>query len=55
LRRRGGEATPANIALRCRSHNQYEARQVFGPSSTAEPRAAYSATDPSRAVVPADG
>jgi len=28
---RGGEATVANIALRCRSHNQYEAKLGFGP------------------------
>jgi len=27
----GGEATVANIALRCRSHNQYEAKLEFGP------------------------
>ena len=26
----GGEATVANIQLRCRSHNAYEARQYFG-------------------------
>jgi hypothetical protein len=25
----GGQPTPGNIALRCRRHNQYEARQVF--------------------------
>jgi hypothetical protein len=29
----GGQPTPGNIALRCRRHNQYEARQVFGESS----------------------
>jgi len=28
---RGGDATVENIALRCRSHNQYEARLEFGP------------------------
>lgn len=28
---RGGAATEANIQLRCRAHNQYEAEQVFGP------------------------
>lgn len=33
---RGGQATVDNIALRCRRHNQYEARQVFGPSRAAE-------------------
>jgi hypothetical protein len=27
----GGPATVANIALRCRRHNQYEAELVFGP------------------------
>ena len=27
----GGPATPENIALRCRRHNQYEAERVFGP------------------------
>jgi hypothetical protein len=29
---RGGEATIANIRLRCRGHNQYEAERVFGES-----------------------
>ena len=28
---RGGQASVANIALRCRSHNQYEAKLDFGP------------------------
>jgi hypothetical protein len=27
---RGGEATAANLRLRCRAHNQYEAERVFG-------------------------
>lgn len=27
----GGAATEENISLRCRSHNQHEAEQVFGP------------------------
>jgi hypothetical protein len=27
----GGPATPANIALRCRAHNAYEASVYFGP------------------------
>lgn len=27
----GGEASPDNIALRCRAHNQYEAELYFGP------------------------
>ncbi len=30
----GGEATVANIALRCRSHNQFEAKLEFGPFDT---------------------
>jgi hypothetical protein len=29
----GGEATAANIQLRCRSHNAYEARLYFGPDN----------------------
>jgi len=33
--KRGG-ATAANIAIRCRRHNQYEAELVFGPR-TASP------------------
>lgn len=28
----GGEATVANVELRCRKHNGYEARVVFGPA-----------------------
>jgi len=28
----GGEATLSNLSLRCRAHNAYEARLVFGPS-----------------------
>lgn len=31
----GGPATPANIALRCRAHNAYEASAYFGPIRTA--------------------
>jgi len=27
----GGPATPDNIGLRCRRHNQYEAERIFGP------------------------
>jgi hypothetical protein len=27
----GGPPTPANISLRCRRHNQYEAERAFGP------------------------
>jgi hypothetical protein len=30
---RGGKATVANVSLRCRAHNQYEAILVFGPNS----------------------
>jgi len=29
----GGEATIANISLRCRAHNVYEARLAFGPTA----------------------
>jgi len=29
----GGEATVANLQLRCRAHNQYEADVYFTPSS----------------------
>jgi len=29
---RGGEATAANLRLRCRAHNQYEAERAFGES-----------------------
>ena len=27
----GGEATVENMALRCRAHNDYEGRSIFGP------------------------
>jgi hypothetical protein len=27
---RGGDATVANLRLRCRTHNQYEAERSFG-------------------------
>ena len=33
---RGGEATAENIQLRCRAHNQYEARLCFGDSLVRE-------------------
>jgi hypothetical protein len=37
----GGPATAANIALRCRAHNQYESELAFGPRPTRlEPNAA---------------
>ncbi|HUK64778.1 MAG TPA: hypothetical protein VLV15_15660, partial [Dongiaceae bacterium] len=29
---RGGEGTAANLRLRCRAHNQYEAEQAYGES-----------------------
>jgi hypothetical protein len=35
---RNGPATIANISLRCRRHNQYEAELVFGPHGTSKPR-----------------
>jgi hypothetical protein len=38
----GGEATVANIQLRCRAHNGFESRRVFGPARR-EPVAAASA------------
>jgi hypothetical protein len=34
----GGRATVGNIALRCRRHNQYEARLVFGPRGESRAR-----------------
>jgi hypothetical protein len=34
---KGGEATPENISLRCRAHNQYEATLVFGPRAPGPP------------------
>ncbi len=43
----GGEATAANIQLRCRAHNGYEAEQVFGPwgpSLVREPGGVYATT-----------
>jgi hypothetical protein len=33
----GGEATLANISLRCRAHNVYEAELAFGPGVSAKP------------------
>jgi hypothetical protein len=38
---KGGSATVANISLRCRRHNQYEAEPVFGPHEVSEMREAY--------------
>jgi hypothetical protein len=43
----GGETTAKNLELRCRSHNQYEADQYFGPFQAPlvrEARALYSMT-----------
>lgn len=42
----GGEPATANIQLRCRAHNGYEAELFFGPRPTAvgEGRASYAAT-----------
>jgi hypothetical protein len=37
----GGPATAANIQLRCRSHNAYEAEERFGPLLVREKRAEY--------------
>jgi len=37
----GGEATVANIQLRCRAHNAYEARQFFGDGVVSESRMAW--------------
>ena len=36
-----GEATVENIALRCRAHNQYEARLDFGPDLIREHEAGW--------------
>jgi hypothetical protein len=30
---RGGHATTANLRLRCRAHNQYEADRIFAAAS----------------------
>ena len=35
---RGGEGTTANIRLRCRVHNQYEAERAFTPEFMAGKR-----------------
>jgi hypothetical protein len=42
---RHGPATPGNIALRCRRHNQYEAELVFGPRRRESAAASVSASD----------
>jgi 5-methylcytosine-specific restriction endonuclease McrA len=41
----GGAATAANIQLRCRAHNQYEARLVFGDMFVREQRPPYPGHD----------
>jgi len=40
----GGEATVANIQLRCHAHNEYEARLFFGDSVVRESRPAWPAS-----------
>ncbi|MBI1796622.1 MAG: HNH endonuclease, partial [Candidatus Eisenbacteria bacterium] len=56
---RGGDATVSNLRLRCRTHNQWEAKQTFGAEfirskieqrSAAAPAAAED--DPDRSVIP---
>jgi hypothetical protein len=42
----GGEATVANISLRCRAHNVYEAEMVFGRSTVYSPRGEYAGRQP---------
>jgi hypothetical protein len=37
----GGETSADNLALRCRSHNQFEAGQFFGRLFAREARTAY--------------
>jgi hypothetical protein len=44
----GGPPTFANIALRCRRHNQYEADLLFGPRPAREVRDGGSGATPSR-------
>jgi 5-methylcytosine-specific restriction endonuclease McrA len=38
----GGATDAANLTLRCRAHNQYEAEQMLGPWSVREPTIRYS-------------
>jgi hypothetical protein len=40
----GGEATDANIQLRCHAHNEYEARLFFGDGAARESRTAWGAS-----------
>jgi len=52
---RGGEATPANLRLRCWAHNQYEAEQVYGERFMAGKRQQArerARTTPSRTATP---
>ena len=54
----GGESTTANIELRCRAHNQYEADRFFGPLIARERRApfgAHSVQTECRAAAPDPG
>jgi HNH endonuclease len=44
----GGPTTAENCALRCRSHNAYEAELFFGPSVAREVRAVYELLGPDR-------
>ena len=50
----GGATDAANLTLRCRAHNQYEAEQVFGPWSVRESTIRYSShftgSGPSRVI-----
>ena len=43
----GGEATADNIQLRCRAHNQYEARLFFGDTLVRELREVWAEHSPS--------
>jgi hypothetical protein len=50
----GGAMDTANLTLRCRAHNQYEAEQIFGPWSVRESTIRYSShftgSGPSRVI-----
>ena len=48
----GGPATPANISLRCRAHNAYEASVYFGPIRAALDERIRSGTSPAPAPSP---
>jgi hypothetical protein len=49
----GGSATVANIALRCRRHNQYEAELAFGTRRAPAGPSPVAAPSPAAAVSPA--